>query len=99
MAIPRQCENCFQQSPDYLHATLDLVLNATSDRERSVSVIVVLVTDTDEAVRRERASALYNAYSEHVNCGLMQIVAPPNNIYPDVDFDKIHREWNFLAIS
>ena len=74
------------------------MLNATSDRERSISVIVVIVTDADEAVRRERAGALYGAYSEHVNSGLMQIVSPPHNIYPDVDFDKIHREYTSLAI-
>ena len=50
-----------QQSPDYLRDTLDAVLNATSESERSIAVIVVLLTDADEAVRRERARALYGS--------------------------------------
>ena len=94
----KRCSKCFQQSPDYLRATLDLVLNVTNDSEKSVCAIVVLLTDADHAVRTERAAALYAAYSEHVDSGLMQIVAPPHNIYPDVDYEKIHRDAIFLAI-
>ena len=39
-------------------------------------------------------NAAQDAYSDHVDSGLLQVAAPPSNIYPAVDYAKIHRTYS-----
>ncbi len=62
--------------------TLDSLLSHTDEEERRIVTVVICLTDADAKVRRARAEELYGRYQETVDSGLVQLVAPPSNIYP-----------------
>lgn len=67
------------------------VLDSLSDSEKSRIVIVVAMMDKAKNVRLERARLLYRKFRAPVDSGLIQIVAPAQNIYPINNYTAMHR--------
>ena len=67
------------------------VLDSLSEPEKSRIVIVVAMMDKAKNVRLERARLLYRKFRIPVDSGLIQIVAPTQNIYPANNYTAMRR--------
>lgn len=77
---------------DYLDDTINSLVENTQIRERKDVVIVIFLADKNHDVVIKRAKTLYDNYRDHVDSGLVQIVHPDHQYYPD--FSKLHRNFN-----
>lgn len=67
------------------------VLDSMSEAEKAKVVIVVAMMDRAKHVRLERARLFYRKFRFPVDSGLIQIVAPSQNIYPVNNYTAMHR--------
>lgn len=77
----------------YVEQTLFSIFNTTSWIEwKSIHIIVCLV-DRNQSLLLERASRLATLFQEQIDHGLLELVAPPANIYPEWDFQQMVRTY------
>lgn len=69
----------------YLMATLQNLIANMSPEERKISLIVVLIAETDISYVMKQSRDLREELSEHIDSGLLEIVSPPASYYPDMD--------------
>nr|XP_039262950.1 alpha-1,3-mannosyl-glycoprotein 4-beta-N-acetylglucosaminyltransferase A-like [Styela clava] len=67
---------------NYLVGTLDSLIR---NRSFSSVVFVVLVADIDKEIRKQTTATIEKRYAEEVKSGLIQIIYPPDHIYPNWD--------------
>ncbi len=54
-------------------------------------VIVVAMMDKDKKLREDRAKRLYRKFKEDVDSGLVIVIGPGANIYPNHDYSSMKR--------
>lgn len=67
----------------YLMTTLQNLIENMSSQEREDAVIVVFIAETDEAYIQAQAKDIHKQFREHVDSGLLEVIAPSAAFYPD----------------
>ncbi|XP_059092238.1 alpha-1,3-mannosyl-glycoprotein 4-beta-N-acetylglucosaminyltransferase C-like [Tigriopus californicus] len=82
-----------RKNASYVEQTLFSIFNTTSGAEwKSIHVIVCLV-DRNQSLLQERASKIASVFREQIEHGLLEVVAPPANIYPEWNFQQMVRTY------
>ncbi|XP_078066774.1 alpha-1,3-mannosyl-glycoprotein 4-beta-N-acetylglucosaminyltransferase B-like isoform X1 [Mustelus asterias] len=68
----------------YLFDTLNSLIYELSPEERKNCVIVVLIAEVEESYVNKLAENLQNTYSYEIQAGLLEIISPSANFYPDL---------------
>lgn len=55
-----------------------------SPNEKSQSLIVVFIAETDEIFVKETAKQIEDQFLEHIENGLLEIISPPATYYPNM---------------
>ena len=69
----------------YLLNTLLNLIENMSPSEKSQSIIVVFIAETDEVFVKETARQIEEQFLEHIESGLIEIISPPASYYPDMN--------------
>ncbi|XP_042908177.1 alpha-1,3-mannosyl-glycoprotein 4-beta-N-acetylglucosaminyltransferase B isoform X2 [Parasteatoda tepidariorum] len=69
----------------YLMSTLQNLIENMSPEERDDAVIIVFIAETDLEYVTRQAAEIENNFSEHINSGLLEVIAPPASYYPDLN--------------
>ncbi|XP_074603164.1 alpha-1,3-mannosyl-glycoprotein 4-beta-N-acetylglucosaminyltransferase a [Brevipalpus obovatus] len=67
----------------YMLATVRNLIENMNFEERNDVVIVVFIAETDMEYVRKTAEDLEREFGEFIDSGLIEIIAPPTNYYPD----------------
>jgi len=92
-----KCSYIFKQ--DYLEITLKSIFDNMSKKEQSESLIVVLIAETDPNYVAKRISGIQSLFQKHLDTGLLELIAPPSEYYPNMDslrYQKILWIFNFI---
>ncbi|GFT26759.1 alpha-1,3-mannosyl-glycoprotein 4-beta-N-acetylglucosaminyltransferase B [Nephila pilipes] len=73
----------------YLMSTLQNLIENMSPEERMDAIIIVFIAETDSEYVTRQAADIENQFPEHINSGLLEVIAPPSTYYPD--FDKLRQ--------
>ncbi|GIY23385.1 alpha-1,3-mannosyl-glycoprotein 4-beta-N-acetylglucosaminyltransferase A [Caerostris extrusa] len=75
----------------YLMSTLQNLIENMSPEEKMDCIIIVFIAETDSEYVTRQAAEIENRseFQEHVNSGLLEVIAPPSTYYPD--FDKLRQ--------
>ncbi|UYV60232.1 MGAT4B, partial [Cordylochernes scorpioides] len=75
----------------YLQSTLDNLINNMSPKDKEECVIIVLIAEVEQEVKDwyipQPIEWCDGRFPEHIESGLLEIIAPPASYYPD--FDKL----------
>lgn len=69
----------------YLMGTLKNLIANMNPQERASTIIVVLIAETDMTFVQKQADEIKEELKEHIESGLLEIVAPPDSFYPDMN--------------
>lgn len=72
----------------YLLSTLENLVENMSPGEMNVSLIVVFIAETDPDFVSEQAQLIEESFQQHIESGLIEIVAPPVSYYPNMNETK-----------
>ncbi|XP_013789069.2 alpha-1,3-mannosyl-glycoprotein 4-beta-N-acetylglucosaminyltransferase B-like [Limulus polyphemus] len=67
----------------YLMSTLQNLIENMSPAEKKDSIIIVFIAETDKDFITRQAVEIETHFQEHIETGLLEIVAPSANFYPD----------------
>ena len=81
-----------RKGADYLEKTLETITKNTVKADWKDITVVVFLTDTDHHWIVNRAKEVYQKFTQQVDDGLIQIVHPHHNSYPN--FTKLERKFN-----
>ncbi|KFM78820.1 Alpha-1,3-mannosyl-glycoprotein 4-beta-N-acetylglucosaminyltransferase B, partial [Stegodyphus mimosarum] len=73
----------------YLMSTLQNLIENMSPEEQKDAVIIVFIAETDSDYVTRQASEIENQFQDHINSGLLEVIAPPSTYYPD--FNKLRQ--------
>ncbi|XP_067899585.1 alpha-1,3-mannosyl-glycoprotein 4-beta-N-acetylglucosaminyltransferase B-like isoform X2 [Heterodontus francisci] len=73
-----------RESQTYLLDTLNSLIVGLSPEEKKNCVIVVLIAEVEENYVNSLAENLQNMYSYEIQSGLLEIISPSANFYPDL---------------
>ncbi|GCB66540.1 hypothetical protein scyTo_0015010, partial [Scyliorhinus torazame] len=73
-----------RESQTYLFDTLNSLIYELSPEERKNCIIVVLIAEMEESYVNNLAESLQNTYSYEIQSGLLEIISPSANFYPDL---------------
>ncbi|XP_078395202.1 alpha-1,3-mannosyl-glycoprotein 4-beta-N-acetylglucosaminyltransferase B-like isoform X3 [Cetorhinus maximus] len=73
-----------RESQTYLYDTLNSLIYELSPEERKKCVIVVLIAEVEESYVNNLVENLQNRYSYEIQSGLLEIISPSANFYPDL---------------
>ncbi|XP_035212751.1 alpha-1,3-mannosyl-glycoprotein 4-beta-N-acetylglucosaminyltransferase A-like [Stegodyphus dumicola] len=73
----------------YLMSTLQNLIENMSPEQQKDAVIVVFIAETDSDYVTRQASEIENQFQDHINSGLLEVIAPPSTYYPD--FNKLRQ--------
>ncbi|KAL0279945.1 UNVERIFIED_CONTAM: hypothetical protein PYX00_001388 [Menopon gallinae] len=74
-----------REAQSYLLATLRNLIDSMNKRELADTLIVVLIAETDMDYVVHMASQIEVQFSEHVESGLIDVIAPHPSYYPDLN--------------
>lgn len=74
-----------RENKSYLIETLDNLINNMNETERSDTLIVVFVGETDGELVNSIASQIKLQFTDHVDSGLIEVIAPPVSYYQSLD--------------
>ncbi|XP_059497077.1 alpha-1,3-mannosyl-glycoprotein 4-beta-N-acetylglucosaminyltransferase B-like [Stegostoma tigrinum] len=73
-----------RKSQNYLLDTLNSLIYELSPEERKKCVIVVFIAEVEEDYVNNLVEHLQNTYSYEIQSGLLEIISPSANFYPDL---------------
>ncbi|XP_069781419.1 alpha-1,3-mannosyl-glycoprotein 4-beta-N-acetylglucosaminyltransferase B-like isoform X2 [Narcine bancroftii] len=73
-----------RESQNYLMDTLNSLIYELSTEEKRDCVIVVLIAEVEESYVTGLAENLQNMYPKEIQSGLLEIISPSANFYPDL---------------
>ncbi|XP_048459745.1 alpha-1,3-mannosyl-glycoprotein 4-beta-N-acetylglucosaminyltransferase B-like isoform X2 [Rhincodon typus] len=73
-----------RKSQNYLLGTLNSLIYELSPEERKKCVIVVFIAEVEEGYVNKLVEHLQNTYSYEIQSGLLEIISPSANFYPDL---------------
>ncbi|XP_041056918.1 alpha-1,3-mannosyl-glycoprotein 4-beta-N-acetylglucosaminyltransferase B-like isoform X3 [Carcharodon carcharias] len=73
-----------RESQTYLYDTLNSLIYELSPEERKKCVIVVFIAEVEESYVNNLVENLQNTYSYEIQSGLLEIISPSANFYPDL---------------
>ena len=68
----------------YLLGTLLNLIENMTPSEKSQSIIVIFIAETDEAFIIETTRQIEEQFIDYIESGLIEIIAPPASYYPDM---------------
>ncbi|XP_070552507.1 alpha-1,3-mannosyl-glycoprotein 4-beta-N-acetylglucosaminyltransferase B-like [Ptychodera flava] len=69
----------------YILDTLKSLVDGLSDEEKLDCVIIVFIGETDLQYVTKQAEEIKEKFSIEVDAGLIEVISPPANYYPDLD--------------
>ncbi|XP_054707128.1 alpha-1,3-mannosyl-glycoprotein 4-beta-N-acetylglucosaminyltransferase A-like [Uloborus diversus] len=69
----------------YLMSTLQNLIENMSLEEKNDAIIIVFIAEMDSEYIVRQAAEIENQFQEHINSGLLEVIAPPSSFYPDFD--------------
>ena len=72
-----------RETQSYLLITLQSLIDNMEDSEREDVLIVVFVADTDIRVVGDVTRDIEEQFGDHLKSGLLEVISPPANFYPD----------------
>ncbi|XP_077995073.1 alpha-1,3-mannosyl-glycoprotein 4-beta-N-acetylglucosaminyltransferase C-like [Glandiceps talaboti] len=73
-----------REKENYLHTTLDSIIENTSKEEKKTIVIVVFLADEDNDLKRQIADTLKEKYSQYFWTGFIELIEAPPKFYPSL---------------
>lgn len=73
---------------NYLMETLRSLVNGLSQEEKMECLIVVFIAETDKDYVRREAAGIQKEFSAEVDSGLIEVISPPAEYYPDLNSVK-----------
>ncbi|XP_078268114.1 alpha-1,3-mannosyl-glycoprotein 4-beta-N-acetylglucosaminyltransferase B-like [Rhinoraja longicauda] len=73
-----------RESHNYLLDTLNSLIYELSPDEKRDCVIVILIAEVEETYVNELAEKLQDTYPKEIQSGLLEIISPSANFYPDL---------------
>lgn len=81
-----------RQSAEYIHDTLDSIVNHTSDIDKEEVVVIILAADNDTNKRAKTIASLFDRYRHFFESGFFQVIATSQGLYPS--FEKLDNTFN-----
>lgn len=79
-----------REKTQYLPDTVKSLIDGMSDEEKSISLIIVFVAEPwDREYAVQVGTELKEKFPESIESGLLEVIAPPANFYPDMDHLKL----------
>ncbi|KAL4224859.1 hypothetical protein ACF0H5_015555 [Mactra antiquata] len=73
----------------YLFETIQSIINSTNPDQRQEITVVIMLSDQNETYNEEMANELYDRFTSLCEDGFIQVIIPPEKIYPN--FFKLKR--------
>lgn len=74
-----------RQQRSYLMATIASMISGLTPAEERDSLIIVFIGETDIDYVNEISAVIQKRFSHALNLGLLEVIAPPRNYYPDLE--------------
>ncbi|XP_067122632.1 alpha-1,3-mannosyl-glycoprotein 4-beta-N-acetylglucosaminyltransferase B-like [Centruroides vittatus] len=72
-----------RQVQSYLLSTLQNLIENMSPEEKRDTLIVVFIGESDQEYINKQASEIENLFYSHIASGMLEVIAPPANYYPE----------------
>lgn len=72
-----------RQVQSYLLSTLQNLIENMSPEEKLDTLIVVFIGESDQEYITKQASEIENLFYSHIASGMLEVIAPPTNYYPE----------------
>eukprot|EP00095_Tigriopus_kingsejongensis_P011738 maker-scaffold613_size124221-snap-gene-0.28 protein:Tk11738 transcript:maker-scaffold613_size124221-snap-gene-0.28-mRNA-1 annotation:"alpha- -mannosyl-glycoprotein 4-beta-n-acetylglucosaminyltransferase c" len=86
-----------RKNVSYVETTLQSMFNSTSVSELGSIHVVLCLVDTNRSVIHERAAQVAGRFETEIGMGLLEIIAPPANIYPSLNYQTMVRTYKNSA--
>ena len=74
-----------RQQKSYLYQTLNSLIKGLSHEDKQDVIIIVFIGEQNEQFINEIVTVIREQFSDSLNSGLLEVIAPPSNYYPDMD--------------
>lgn len=78
-----------RQVQSYLISTVQNLIENMSKEERLDALIIVFIAESDKEYIMKQAGDIENMFYEHIESGMLEVIAPPASYYPD--FEKLRQ--------
>lgn len=79
-----------RENASYLIQTLGNLISNMNEAERSDTLVIVFVGETEERLVNSIANQIESQFADHVKSGLLEVIAPPASYYPNLNEVKIN---------